>query len=69
MTVLDGKGNDNDLRIGSADTNQIERGVIIRFAYNKVPGVSAVGAYMEILFIHRFTLTPHAPATNCDDIG
>ena len=64
MTVLNGKGNDNDLCIGCADPNQIKRGIIVRFAHNEVSGISAVGAHMEILFIHHLTLTLHTPATD-----
>jgi hypothetical protein len=32
-----------------------------------MPGVSSLCSNMEKGFIHRYLLTPHAPATFCDD--
>ena len=64
MAVLDGKGHDDDLRdIGRTDADQVESGIIVRFADDEIPGIGALGAHMEIVSFHRWSLTPHSPAT------
>ena len=64
MAVFNGKGNDDNLwHIGRADTDQVESGIVVRFADNEIPGIGALGGYVEIVFMHRLYLTPHAPAT------
>ena len=63
MAVLDGEGNDDDLRdIGCADADQVESGIVVRFADNEIPGIGALGTHMEIVSFHRWSLTPHSPA-------
>ena len=53
MAVFDGEGNNDDMRIGRADADQIERGIIVVFADNEIPGVGAVGAHMKKSLFHR----------------
>ena len=66
MAIFDGKGYDNHPRtIGGTHTYQVESSIIIALADNEVAGIGAIGANMEELFLlHRWYLSPRAPATN-----
>ena len=67
MRILNGKGHDDNPGIGGAYTYQVESRIIILRPDNEMPCVGTLCSNMEKGFIHRYLLTPHAPATFRDD--
>ena len=67
MRILNGKRHNNNPGIGGAYAYQVESRIIIFRPDNEMPGVGTLRSNMEKGFIHRYLLTPHAPATFRDD--
>ena len=52
MGILDGEGQDNDVRGSGTDPKTIECGIEIFFVQNEVPGIIAIGE--QVIVILRF---------------